>query len=111
MVRSTLCWSTRSRQSRNASRPPALTRLTSGSPTSLSARGSTLGSSGELCFYMVECNSDHFRRMNGKPSNLTSGNVVDSDVPERLASFEFTTFEPAPIPSMPSLFDAVAMAW
>ena len=28
---------------------------------------------------MVECNSDHFRRMNGKPSNLPSGTVVDSE--------------------------------
>ena len=40
--------------------------------------------------YMVKCNSDHFRRMNGKPSNLPSVTAVDSDVPERLASFEFS---------------------
>ena len=47
MARSTMCWSTRSRPSRSASRPPASTRLTSSSPTSLSARGSILGSSGK----------------------------------------------------------------
>ena len=64
MVRSTMCWSTRSRQIEKCPRPPASTRLTSSSPTSLSARGSTLGSSGELCFYMVECNGDHFRKWN-----------------------------------------------